>query len=414
MSNDISILRDLAKQVAQMAAKPVQDRRRDLWRRHNSLRPTAVPIYTRWFACVSEIIRPEELRCTDPFFRNYEMQLRESILQDRIADDSIIEPYLTVQATYTHATGESRWGLPIRMHRPNEPRGSGIFDPPVKTEADLERLAAPTHGVDEAATARNVERLAEAVGDILSVTVDRGPYHRGWIADLSTDVARLRGLEQILWDMVDKPEFLHRLMGFLRDAILRVHQQAEEAGDWRLFHHNNQAAPYSLELADPRADSPPVKRKELWCFLASQETTLVSPAMFDEFIVQYQLPIGRQFGLLAYGCCENLTRKIDVLRQFKNLRRIAVTPWADVRSCAEQIGRDYVYSWRPSPAESVCTGFDQGRTRALVRQTLQVARANNCRIDITLKDVETVGGDFGRLVDWTATVREVCDEFGEM
>jgi hypothetical protein len=25
-----------------------------------------------------------------------------------------------------------------------------------------------------------------------------------------------------------------------------------------------------------------------------------------------------------------------------------------------------------------------------------------------------VGGDFGRLVDWTATVREVCDEFGEM
>ncbi|MDY7009579.1 MAG: hypothetical protein SVV80_02355 [Planctomycetota bacterium] len=44
---DIVILRDLAKQVADIAAKDIQDERRDLWRRHNSLRKTRPLIYIR-------------------------------------------------------------------------------------------------------------------------------------------------------------------------------------------------------------------------------------------------------------------------------------------------------------------------------------------------------------------------------
>ena len=82
--------------------------------------------------------------------------------------------------------------------------------------------------------------------------------------------------------------------------------------------------------------------------------------LFDEFMLQYQLPIMAEYGLVAYGCCEDLTRKIDVLRQIRNLRRIAVTPVADVRRCAEQIGTDYVISWRPNPTDMVCAGWDDG------------------------------------------------------
>ena len=59
----------------------------------------------------------------------------------------------------------------------------------------------------------------------------------------------------------------------------------------------------------------------------------MSPAMHDEFLLQYQLPILKQWGLVGYGCCENLTQKIDILRQIPNLRVIGVTPRADVRRC---------------------------------------------------------------------------------
>ena len=96
--------------------------------------------------------------------------------------------------------------------------------------------------------------------------------------------------------------------------------------------------------------------------------------MHDEFLLQYQLPIMSRFGLVAYGCCEDLTRKIDMLRQIPNLRIIAVTPRADVGRCAEQIGTDYVISWRPNPADMVCCGFDEARIRRILREGLAAAR----------------------------------------
>ena len=55
---------------------------------------------------------------------------------------------------------------------------------------------------------------------------------------------------------------------------------------------------------------------------------------------------------------EDLTNKIDMLRTIPNLRRIAVSPFANVRRCAEQIGTDYVMSYRPSPADMVSYGFN--------------------------------------------------------
>jgi hypothetical protein len=251
--------------------------------------------------------------------------------------------------------------------------------------------------------------LQDAVGDLLTVNLDRGPYYRMWSGDISTDLAHLRGMEQMMWDMMDRPRWLGKLLAFMRDSILQVHEQAEADGDWRLCDHENQAMPYATELSDPAANSEPVKRDQLWVFLASQETTLVSPAMFDEFMLQYQIPIMEKFGLVAYGCCEDLTRKIDLLRRIPNLRRIAVTPWADVRACAEQIQQDYVFSWRPSPAETICTGFDPDKVRRFIRAGLEASRG--CHVDITLKDIETIDGNFDNLIEWTRIVREIVEDY---
>jgi hypothetical protein len=130
--------------------------------------------------------------------------------------------------------------------------------------------------------------------------------------------------------------------------------------------------------------------------------------MHDEFLLQYQLPILEHFGMVAYGCCEDLTRKIDMLRQIPNLRRIAVTPRADIAACAEQIGNDYVISWRPNPAEMVCCGFDEDRIRRITREGLEACRGLN--VDITLKDIDTVQNDPSRLARWAAITREVIDD----
>jgi hypothetical protein len=196
----------------------------------------------------------------------------------------------------------------------------------------------------------------------------------------------------------------------MADGVAEVYDQAEAAGDWGLSPHRytNQAMPYAEELPDPAANVRGVSRKQLWCYAHSQDFTGVSPAMQDAFILQRQIPVLEKFGLTAFGCCEDMTHKIDMVRQIPNLRRISVTPFSDAARCAEQIGQDYVLSYRPSPADMVSYGFDEDRIRSILRRDLQACR--DTHVDITLKDVETVQGDPERVRNWVQVTREVIDE----
>jgi len=405
MNRDIAILRELARQYAEAAARPVQNQRRQKWRRLNSLERVPPPIYIR--ACAWHEMPQSRCLCEDPFYRQYEDFFRRMLFQDTFEDDYIIEPWVTVSAAWVMPR-DGPWGLPVRWTRPGQRDGAGVWDPPLKEETDIDKLVAPQHAIDEDETARRAARLAEAVGDIVPVAVDRAPAYRMWLADISTELAKLRGIEQLMLDMIDRPAWLHGVLAFMRDGILRVHEQAEQAGDWSLLAHQNQAMPYARELPAPAPDGRSVPRRMLWCFCASQELTAVGPEMFEEFMLEYQLPIVSRFGLCAYGCCEDLTRKIGVLRRIPNLRRVAAAPAANVATVAQQVGDDYVISYRPSPADMVAYGLCEERVRSILARDLAALRG--CCFDITLKDVETVEGDPHRIRRWVAMVRRVVDE----
>ena len=398
---DRSLLRDLAQQYVEMCCHPVQDRRRDLWRRHNSLKHTSPLIYVRAFAW--EEMPQSHCVCEDPAFRRLENFFRKHLFWNTFDDDSVFEPWVTVHAGHK-CTG---WGLAGQRNTSGRPGGSFKIDYPIKRLDDIEKLRVPWHEIDEEMTSREVELLSDAIGDIITVNVDRGPAYRMWAGDISSDLGYLRGIEHFMMDMTDNPQWLARLSGFLGDGVLRTHDQAEAAGDWGLSAHQNQAMPYAEELRDPAPNVNGVKRGALWGYMAAQEFTGVSPAMHEEFLLRYQLPILEKFGLAAYGCCEDLTHKIDMLRRVPNLRRIAVAPAADAARCAEQIGRDYVLSYRPSPADMVSYNLPADRVRAILTADLEACK--DCHVDITLKDVQTVQHDPNRIRKWVSITREVID-----
>jgi len=402
LNRDTTILRDLARRYVEVCSRPEQDIRRALWTKHNSLKPTRPLIYVRAFAW-SEM--PDaECAISDPFLRHFEDVFRRKLFWSTLDDDSVFEPWVTLTARYRW-TG---WGVSGERHFSKEPRGSFKVEYPLKKLEDVSRLRVPVHSIDELGTASDYERLGDAVGDIITIDVDRAPAYRMWSGDISTDLGYLRGIEHFMMDMVDDPEGLRRLVKFMSDGILKTHDEAEQGGDWGLSSHQNQAMPYAEELPDPKANTNGVKRSCLWAYMAAQEFTAVSPSMHEEFLLRYQLPILNHFGLVAYGCCEDLTHKIGMLRQIPNLRRIAVSPFANVKACAEQIGKDYVISYRPSPSDMVGYGFDESRVRTILSQDLIACRG--CHVDVTLKDVETVQGDHGRVRRWVSLTRKVIDE----
>ncbi len=404
---DINIIRELAKKVAEIAAKDIQEERRALWRNHNNLEHVRPPIYIRGGGWQNEIISPV-LECEEVLYRGHEFFLRCMIFQDTIGDDFVVEPWITQRASYI-LPEKGWWGLRVDKEESGVEGGSFHVDPPIKELDDVKDMIVPTHKIDEKKTRQNVEKLQEALGGILEVNIDTGPFYRMWTGDISTDLGYLRGIEQIMWDMMDNPKWLHKLLAFMRDGILKVHEEAEKAGDWQLCNHENQSMPYVKGLKVPKANSGPVKRNELWGFLAAQELTLISPEQHDEFMLQYQIPILEKFNMVAYGCCEDLTRKIDILRKIPNLRRIAVAPFANVESCSEHIGKDYVCSWRPNPANTVCTGFDKENVRKIISDAMDKFRKNDCFVDICLKDVHTMQKDPQRLVNFVKVVRSVVD-----
>jgi hypothetical protein len=405
---DIQVLRELTRQYVEVTQRPAMDERRARWRRLHDRQPGTPLVlvnFGMWNVWCREVFGDDRMACRDPFYRGHERVLRMLLFHATLNDDYVFEPWLTQGAT--QAVGWNNiWGVETSYIRPGVEGGAWKFDPVLREEADLAKLRAPPHRIDEAQTARDVARLHEAVGDLIAIDVNRNPACLGFMMDISTKLCHLRGLEQVMLDMIERPAWLHQVLAFMRDGILANQAAAVAEGDLSLTAHRNQALPYCPELPRPAPNARPARLAQLWGFCAAQEFTGVSPAMHDEFLVQYQLPILRQFGLAAYGCCEDLTRKIDMLRQIPNLRRIAVTPVANLPKCAAQVGREYVLSWRPNPTNMVCCGFDETAIRRILSTNLQAAHQHGCCLDVTLKDIETVEGDTGRLARWVQLVRE--------
>jgi len=410
-SNDITILRELAQRYAEIAALPIQEEKRRLWSDHFSLKRTRVPIiagFGMWNVWCREVFGDANMRCEDPFYRGYERDLRMRLFQYDNGDDSIQEPWLTIGVPQVWKQ-QGLWGVDESLTKLEgvADGSAGCYNPSVKTWDDVGKLRALKHERDEEAGARIYDKLASAVGDIIEIDVQRSPVYTGFNGDISTSIAKLRGLQQLMVDMYESPDELRNLLAFMRDAILDNNQAAEDAGHFTLTSSHNQQMSYANGLEPLRANSGPRKRGDIWGFFAAQEYALISPEFHDEFLFQYQLPIMEKYAMTHYGCCEDLGEKMGMLRQLKNLRSIAVVPLADVRRCAEQIGGEYAMSWRPNPASMVCCGYDEGRVEKIVRKAMDDAGENI--IHINLKDVETLEGDTTRMKRWVAKVREVVD-----
>ncbi|MCS7059632.1 MAG: hypothetical protein RMN25_00565 [Anaerolineae bacterium] len=405
--DDRLILRELAQQVAELAAQPIEHAKRALWYAHNALSPTRPLIFCDPENGWNEIIRQADLRCESQLAREWEMRLRKEIFWGRdMQDDRVIQPYFDVPHVYT----ETDWGL-HETRIGGQHGGSYAWDAPIKSGADLDQLRFPHIEVDVEATRRILTLAQETLGDILTVRLKTNWW---WTLGLTQTAVFLRGLQSFLLDMIDEPEMIHRLMAFLRDGTLARLDFLEQHG---LLSLNNDGTyvgsggfGWTREL--PQADyAGQVRTQDLWGFAESQETVGVSPAMFEEFVFQYQLPILERFGLNCYGCCEALDTRWRVVKKTPRLRRVSMSPWANVPVMAEQLGPYYIFSWKPNPADLAMPTFDEERIRAGLRAGLRELRRQDCRVEIIMKDNHTIANDPSRVVRWTRIAREEAERW---
>jgi hypothetical protein len=142
-------------------------------------------------------------------------------------------------------------------------------------------------------------------------------------------------------------------------------------------------------------------------FGLAQMFSTVSPQMFKEFEVEYASRICARFGLVYYGCCDPLDGKMSEVRMIPNVRKISMSPWVNEDRGAAQIGRDFVYSRKPSPAMLAVDTFDPGRVRENLLATRRVCEKYSCPLEIILKDISTVRYQPERLFQWARVAMQV-------
>ncbi|MCX7915427.1 MAG: hypothetical protein N3A53_03880 [Verrucomicrobiae bacterium] len=243
----------------------------------------------------------------------------------------------------------------------------------------------------------------EIFGDILPARIRSMLF---WTVGLTWEAAKLVGLGDLMFLICDQHEQALWLMAFLRDEHLHFLQGCEHEGlltpNSEAEHAGSQGVGCTDELK-PESDVGNLLRQR-WGFAESQETVGISPAMFEEFVLPYQVPLLEKFGLNCYGCCEGLKHRIRaVLRHVPRLRRISVAPSANQEVLAEALAGRYIYSRKPYPAH-VCVHFNERAIREDLRHTLTVARGQP--LEIILKDTHTVEGQPRRIARWVEIARE--------
>lgn len=406
IAKDCALLRDLAKQVAEVAALPVMAERRAMWVQHNQLQRVRPMILVFPEGAWRELLPEDTLQCEGEQARRIEWELRRRLYHHaHISDDTVIENIWVVPKRVT----QSGWGLEPRRVASPDATGAWAFDPVILEPRDLAKLRFPEVRYDAEGSLRDLEEMQMLFGDILDVQL-RGVAHISF--HLMSIYTGLRGLEQVMWDMYDHPAMLHGAMQFLEEGSRNLVAQYEALNLLSLnndgTYHSSGGVGYTTELPAPGYDPAHVRPCDMWASAESQEMAQVSPEMHAEFILPYESRLLAPFGLNGYGCCEDLTHKLDDVLTIPRLRRISISPFADVARCAEKLGGDYIFSWKPHPAHLV-GAFDADRVRAYIRQTLDVSR--HCVIEMVLKDTHTCEHHPERFTWWTEIAQELAAEY---
>jgi len=389
-------VRELARQVAEIARSPENAVIVQRWRDVNALRkPDRAPVWCRPVGAWAEILPESDLQCEDPWLRGHERNLRRTLIKNDIGDDSPLEPYFAVRAIFDRDPPNT-WGVDIGRHYSGSEGGAWAYDPPLKTEADLDKLQLPTFTYNPSRTEESLSQTHDLLGNIMPVKLVCGPPLGGTIC---TPAAELIGLTPLMLDLAIAPQMVHRLMGYLRDAVLRGVDAAEASG---VLTPNNTGPMTTSDPIGPEptdgAASGAYTCKNLWMMANSQEFDQVSPQMWEEFLLNYQKPIFERFGLVGYGCCEDLTHKMDQVLTIPNLRIFVCSAWTDLAKLIGRVGQGYVIMWRQKASDVVFPDDDETIKRDLEEGAREL---QGYRYQIVLRELQTLSGHPDRLHVWT-------------
>jgi len=412
-------IRDLAKKWAEFAAQPVMQERKKLWKAVHDLKAER-PVIMVETSLIDEFVSQSELICSDPFLRGVEQNMLDNVRHaEEVGDDIVLEPYYRL----AWQLDISDYGVPVEMKPATTAQGEQSlgysFNFPIKKPEDISKLKKRSFTVHREKTLQSKATLEDIMGDILPLRVANYDPFSGTLGNyewtgmfffgLTWQIYRFIGNDGLLYWLYDAPDTIHWLMEFMYEDRLSFFAFLEKEKLIEMNTDNQMAGPrsygYVSDLPPPDYDGP-VKLKNLWGWAESQEATIISPTMYADFVLPYLARLSEQFGLVYYGCCEPVDDRLElIMKAIPNLRSVSVSGWADFDKVGEMLGRDYVYSRKPTPSYMSGVQPDWELMEEDMKKTY--AAGKDCNVEILVRDLYTINGDRPRLRKWVDMTKSI-------
>jgi hypothetical protein len=415
-NNERGLIHGLAKEIAEIAHLPVQKKKISLWKDLNSLRMKRPMVLTYSFPWNEAEGHIEELKVLseDPFNRRIERHLRRLLFKwHTMRADMVIEP-VYFSPIYIDDTGcgfdsviPAGKGISLcdNIHtiEVTDPQAAEEYKSLLTCEADIANIRFPKISINQGKTEEEYRRSCELLEPV--IRVEKRGFHSIWCSPMD-DLAKLWGINELMIDMTERPSLIHAAM----DKLINIHiERLDQLEKLNLLSLNSRNAGvitqgmgecYTDELPAPGFDPDHIRPKDLWGGATAQIFSGVSPAMHDEFSLTHEKKWLEKFGLASYGCCEPLHKKIDALKKIKNLRKISMSSWINIEEAAENIGKNYVFSYKPKPTFLAMEVFDLQPTREEMKKVLEEAREYGCNVEFILRTIISYRHEPKRLSEW--------------
>ena len=400
-ADEKSYLRDLAAMTAEIANEKRMDGILRRWRDVNSGRmPDRVPVWARPAGCWSEMLPKESLVCKDDYNRELEYYLRQILIKRDVDDDHPVFDYFKVDAVFDESPNPP-YGFEFKRDLLDEGGSSWGYSPELKNVEDFDKLTTPVYKLNIEKTNAKLAKAEDMFSGILGVRLNALPSGYLNIATICSQAAQIRGLEQLMMDMILEPEAIHHLMKVITDGVLNFLDEVEASG---LLKPNIDEPMFLSDPLRPRSRDSTFTLKDCWIAGNSQEFDQVAPEMVQEFLIDYQNKIFERFGAVSYGCCENLTQKIDQVLTVPNLKIFVSSAWSDLKKIASRAGDEHCIMWRHSASDVTCLS-DLEKVKKDTTEGVSILKG--CRYQIVLRELQSLFGRPGRIHEWVRMCKEI-------
>ncbi|MFC1582131.1 hypothetical protein ACFL4W_01200 [Planctomycetota bacterium] len=407
---DKETLAPLVDRIVELAALPEQAEKKKLWADHQALKGTdRVPLCVyyegipgrQWEA----MFGLDYIQCRDGLAASIEADLRKRIwMAENVDDDHIVWPTAVIHVPSIEKQG---WGVDLGWKHSQDDLGANGYDVPFKDGIDMSQLTRPQTEWDDTAITAHLDRAAELTGDRLTVlsayqTANHAPF------DLAVN---MRGMQDLLMDVVLDPAKVHELMEFITAASVAHNQQREAEGRINALSSEPGLQEYGFRvhcayLPNDHETRPP-ELKDEWIYVSAQTAAGLGPDHYAEFVQPYNDRIAGPYThqTVYYHGCERLDHKAEIIKNLPNLRRFHVSPWSSVSKAVEVFRGSVVMEVHDHPGNTFLKSDADQETH--LRELVQQAEGNP--LDLNISDVHSFNDDPQNLIRWAANARRAAE-----